>query len=311
MAVPPTRTRDPHPDAIDVAVTLAALVVVLFGERPLVDAVVVGGLGVVAPLALGPSRRWTVAAACAAPALVLSPGALAVVLVLPAVLAAGVAVVTALAAVTGPSDRPGPDRRAPSLADPIDAAAAVLAPVWALVATVSLLASAAGRELFDIGEPIVRLTAVHYLYAGTGALAIARRLRAAHTGPPRTAAVAVVATALAPPVVAAGFVLGEPVPQIGGAVLMTLGVWATAIVLLATARRTAGPAGRLRLVAGLVPWIPMVLAVAWATAQHVVGFPALSVPDMGRLHGLANGVGFVLLGLIATRVAPTTDGLAR
>jgi hypothetical protein len=50
----------------------------------------------------------------------------------------------------------------------------------------------------------------------------------------------------------------------------------------------------------------MVLAVGWAIAQHVVGFPALSIPDMARLHGVANGVGFVLAGLLATRAMDAT-----
>jgi hypothetical protein len=106
---------------------------------------------------------------------------------------------------------------------------------------------------------------------------------------------------MAPPVVAAGFVLNEALPQIGGAVLMTIGVWSSAAVLLVRAVSSRSAPNRLlRIVAGLTPWAPMVLAVSWATAQHVRDVPALSVPDMARLHGLANGLGFVLLGLLAT-----------
>lgn len=189
----------------------------------------------------------------------------------------------------------------------------VLVPVWAMVGAGSLLASVAEVELFDIGEPIVRLTAVHYLYAGTGALTIAHRTMVDGLPGARLPMVAVAATASAPPIVAAGFVLGHPIPQIGGAALMTVGIWVTAALLLSTLRQTSSTGNRaLRGLAGVTPWAPMVLAVAWATAQHVPGVPALSVPDMARTHGLANGVGFVILGLLSTRTpspcpAPSAD----
>ena len=292
------------PTGVDVVVTLAAMALALTGHRPLVDATVIGGLGVIAPLALGRSRWWTAAAVGTAVAFAMPAGRPAVSLLTPAGVAAILAVVRALRPVRTPVG--------------LDDAVRTLAAGWAVVAVGALAASVAGRELFDIGEPIVRLTAVHFLYAGVGALTVARRLRAEAdrptpgSAPARptvvsgTANVAVVATALAPPVVAVGFVLGAAAAQIGGAVLMTVGVWASALALLASTNRTPRPGRTLRVVAGLTPWVPMVLAVAWAIAQHVVGSPALSVADMGRWHGLANGVGFVLLGLLAT--GPVVDG---
>jgi YndJ-like protein len=92
------------------------------------------------------------------------------------------------------------------------------------------------------------------------------------------------------------------VPQVGGAVLMALGVCGVAALELRRAGRDAplGPGRRLLLGAsGLAVWAPMVLAVSWAAAQHA-GLPALPIPAMVRVHGVPNAVGFCLCGLLAT-----------
>lgn len=109
-----------------------------------------------------------------------------------------------------------------------------------------------------------------------------------------------VLTAAAPVVVASGFVTRSPLAQVGGAVAMAVGVWCTATLELRLA--TAGERSRtervLLFVSGAVIWLPMVLAVAWATGQYW-DFPALSIPAMERTHGVANSLGFVLAGLLA------------
>jgi len=292
-----------------IAVTVVSIGIVLVGgDRPLVDAMVIAGIGIVAPLALGGATSWSVATPPVALALVLDPGILATVLVVPALIAAG-RIVLGATTRDGSVDLPVLVARLRS----VDTAAAMLAPVWGLVAVISLMSSTAGLELFGIGEPIVLLTAIHYLYAGVGALTIARRLDEDRTLNRTLTIVAVAATGVAPAIVAAGFVLGHPLPQIGGAVLMTLGVWAAAAALLTKGLRATAPRDRVMLtVAGLTPWVPMVLAVAWATAQHVADAPAMSIPDMARFHGLTNGLGFVLLGLLATttRISAPQDGPA-
>lgn len=281
---------------LDPATVAAAMIgVTLVGNQPLIDALAIGGIGVIVPLALGGSTRWSVVAVISAVALAIGPGPAATVLLLPALVVAGASTASAARHL----DERGIaswGRRPWSLDD----AARLLGPTWALVAIASLMASTAEVTLFGIGEPIVRLTAIHYLYAGVGALAVAHRLRE-ERGPTPATSVALAATGIAPPIVAAGFVLTHPVPQIGGAVLMTVGVWLSAGVLLARAKDAPTRSrSALRTVSGLTPWVPMVLAVAWATAQHVADVPALSIPDMARFHGLANGAGFVFLGLLAT-----------
>ena len=248
-----------------------------FGQYLLVNVVVLGALVVVAPMALGGRRRWWASAAASVAVGMCVPPGWAVVFAFPlAVPLVG----AAWRARWGPITE-------------------VVSVLWAGAAAGALAASLAGLQLFGIGEPIVRLTAVHYLYAGVGALVIAGRLRGLGTTP-RLAAVAVGATAAAPPVVALGFVVRHPLPQVGGAVLMTVGVWAAAIALLAQARRWTGTRRTAAVLAGLATWVPMVLAVLWAASNYWLDVPALPVPVMARTHGVVNAVGFVVAGLWAT-----------
>lgn len=234
----------------------------LFGR--MIDGLLILGVAVVLPLALGGRWQWWAAAALGtAIALQLPPGPGAAALVLPWV---AVTVFLTLEQRT-------------------------LAAAYAAVAAFSLVASRLGVVAFDIREPIVQLTAVHYTYAGAAALTLAHK-----TG--HRAAVAF--TAAAPPVVALGFVTHAALPQVGGAVLMTIGVWLTASCHLRAAFRPGQRHRVLLAVSGAAVWIPMVLAVAWAAGQHWE-FPVLSIPDMARTHGVGNAVGFVLCGLLGRR----------
>jgi hypothetical protein len=180
----------------------------------------------------------------------------------------------------------------------LDVAARVLAATYGVIAMLSLLLSRSGVVLFELREPIVELTAVHYTFAGAAALVLAAHARRVARGT-RLATAAVILTASAPPFVALGFVSGAALPQVGGAVLMTLGVWATASLQLREA--LSGSRGVVRVllaISGLAIWVPMVLAVAWAAGQHW-DIPALSIRDMARTHGLVNAFAFVLCGLTA------------
>jgi hypothetical protein len=260
----------------------------------LIDLAVVVGVVVVLPLAIGGAWwRWAAAGAAVAVVLPLDRGLVAAVGVLPWL------ALTA-AHLVGRVRRAGPllfwDR-----ADVVGAVAAL----YALAAAGALVVSRLGLHLFDIREPIVELTAVHYLYAGTGALVLAGAVR----GPGRTADVAVALTAAAPPLVALGFVTRQALPQVGGALLMALGVWATAglqlrELLVERGRPTGRRVRRVRRVllgvSGLAVWAPMVLALAWAAGQHG-DVPHLAVADMVPLHGMPNALGFTVGGLLARR----------
>ncbi len=274
----------------------------------MIDLVVVLGAGLVLPVAL---RSWPAAwvgvAVSTALALAVTPGPVGLALALPWLVVAGAATVRSVAALlparlAAPRAprAPGPSGRAVVL----DAVAAVAAPAFAVVAGVALAESCGALGLVSYGEPITRLAVVHFTFAGTATTVLAAMAR--RRARPRWRAVATVGLLLAvaaPPVVALGFATGAAVPQVGGAVLMTAAAYAVAVAHLAEgvpARATT--VGRLLVVSGLSVWVPMVLAVAWALAQHTGG-PALSIPDMVRVHGSLNAFGFVGCGLAARWLA--------
>lgn len=189
-----------------------------------------------------------------------------------------------------------------------------------------LVISRLGLHPFDLSSDIVRLTAVHFHYAGFGmSILAATGLACADWMASRVAlSIGSVASIVGPPIVATGFVTDSGVAQVGGAVVVTVAAWTVGFgtFLLATSNSQArvvpswehGLAqwvGRILLViSSLSPLVPMLLAVQWALAQHV-DVPALSVRDMANTHGVLNGVGFVIAGLagwlLAGVVSPETE----
>jgi hypothetical protein len=195
------------------------------------------------------------------------------------------------------------------------------------VGGVWLVVSRLGLHPFGLSSDIVRLTAVHFHYAGFGMAVLAGTgLACADWMASRVALSLGSVTAIAgPPVVAVGFVTDSAVGQVGGAILVTVAAWSVAFgtFLLATSssqahvvvptwgRGVAQWIGRILLVvSSLSPLVPMLLAIQWALAQHV-DVPALSVRDMANTHGVLNGVGFVMAGLagwlLAGVVSPETE----
>lgn len=258
----------------------------------LIDQMVVLGVAATLPLALGGPGWWWIGAAASVLASFVVPVGWAGLFVAPFLVAAMATVIQVVAAAG--------QRRSWEHRDVVKAVASV----YALVAAGALVQSRSGAELFGLREPIIELTAVHYMFAGSGALVLAGAVRAGAGGRWGWAATgAVVCTASAPPVVACGFLTGAALPQVGGAVLMTLGVWLTAGLQLRAVvvhRRPTLPAVLLG-ISGFAVWAPMVLAVAWAAGQHW-DVPVLSIPDMARTHGLANALAFVICGLLGRRL---------
>jgi len=271
------------------ALVAGVTVVTALGHAPLtpVDLLVLLGVAVVLPLAFPRGWSWFVATSAALVALLLPVGILACSFAAPWIV---VAITTAVSRVQL-------SRLLPDLPHVARTAAAG----YALVGSAAFTASRLGVGLFGTQEPIVELTAVHFTFAGCGALVLATRFIG--RGPRRSSATARVATVLiatAPAFVAAGFVSHHALPQVGGAVVLTVGVWLTATLELVAARDRSRPApDRLLLVvSGLAVWGPMVLAVSWAAGQHW-DVPALSIDLMVRTHGVANALAFVVCGLVA------------
>jgi hypothetical protein len=172
--------------------------------------------------------------------------------------------------------------------------------VYLTVGATWLVASRLGLEPVGIGEPIVELTAVHFHFAGfAAALLAARTYEVAASVTPRWAAAGALLTIAAPPIVAIGFTTGSAPAQIGGALLLSTGVWiVAALTLAAVIPVTAGTGAKALLgVSALSVGAPMVLAVFWAAGQHF-DVPALDVPAMARIHGTLNAFGFSLVGLL-------------
>lgn len=244
---------------------------------PVMNLALVLGVGVVMPLALrGSPVPWLAAAAGVVISLALPPGPLAALFVTPWV------VLTVIAGVRAVLQRkPWP----------------ALVAGFAGTASLALVASRLELTLFGINEPIVKLTALHFTYAGAGTLALALRLHELRPG--RWSSVARVLVLIAPPLVASGFVTRSAVGQVGGASVMTAGVWLVALLQFPDAR--FGPMRWVWRVSCLSPLVAMVLGVAWAASQYWPWIPALTVPDMVPTHGALNAFGFVLCGHLAAR----------
>lgn len=186
----------------------------------------------------------------------------------------------------------------------LDDLVAVGAPAFAATAGAALVQTCLGVPVFGIHEPIVQLTAVHFTFAGAGGLALAGVVRRHALGRPRSlAGAAIVLTAVAPPIVAIGFLTHAPFPQVGGAIAMTAGVWCTAAAQLGVLKRQRAVVRGLAVASSAAVGLAMPFGVAWAAAQHWGSVPALSIPDMVRTHGMLNGVLFIPCGLLAWRLA--------
>ncbi|MFT3712238.1 MAG: YndJ family transporter [Archangium sp.] len=166
---------------------------------------------------------------------------------------------------------------------------------FAGTASIALITSRLQATPFGITEPIVKLTALHFTYAGAGTLMLAQRLN--ELRPSRLTRVTRWLVFIAPPIVATGFVTRISVAQVGGALVMTAGVW-----LVATQQFSDAVRGRARVLwwlSSLAPWVAMVLGVAWAANLYWPSIPALTVVDMVPTHGALNAFGFVLCGHVA------------
>lgn len=117
------------------------------------NAALVLAVAVIMPLAFRSSWwPWLVAAACVIGSLWLDAGAVAAVLLLPWVGLLGARLIRSASALD------------------------VIAAGFGLVSASALIFSRFEWSLFGITEPIIKLTALHFSYAGVGTFTLARRL---------------------------------------------------------------------------------------------------------------------------------------
>ncbi|MBL8918977.1 MAG: YndJ family transporter [Myxococcaceae bacterium] len=244
---------------------------------PVMNVALVLGVAVVMPLAF--QRRftpWQVAALAVAASLAVAPG-------WPAGAVLGPWLFLCLVEVVGALRR--------------KRVANVVMAGFGVTAALALVASRLEVTLFEIPEPIVKLTAVHFSYAGVGALSLAQRL--VQERPTRARQLVGGLLMLAPPIVALGFITRLALFQVGGAALMAVGVCGVAVFAALEANRRAAWPHRLLLLTAASPWVAMALALAWAANQYWPAIPALTVVDMVPTHGALNAFGFILPGHLA------------
>jgi hypothetical protein len=169
-----------------------------------------------------------------------------------------------------------------------------------------LLARAGLRPLgFD--DAIVRLTAVHFHFAGWVAPLFAARVLVAMQQrdevAPRWALGAMWGAVLGPAMVGVGITVSQitttRMSELVSALALASCLWVLGAATLSVARRgVRSPAARGLLNASSATLgLTMVLAVAYAYARVTHG-PWPTIPFMARWHGVANAVGYALFGLL-------------
>ena len=190
-------------------------------------------------------------------------------------------------------------------ADLLSAVGRLAVPAFALVAVGFLVQHRLEVDPVGVGSTIIRLTAVHFAYAGaaTAAVLTASLERTDQEGRgPRGLAVALPLALVGPPVTALGFA-ALPALQVLGAAVITVALWTWSASAGGVVPTTAPRLQRtLWAVARLAVLGSMPLAAWWAFGT-VAGLVVLSIPTMAATHGVPNAVGFVGCGLVALRGA--------
>ncbi|MER5732090.1 YndJ family protein [Streptomyces sp. NPDC002138] len=251
--------------------------------------VVPAGLRLIDPVRLRATARWW--------PLLATPGA--VCLWLPrGPLAGTLAALYAAATVALALRTPARLLRTRSLAPPEIAVLTAL--VTPSVAGAALVAERTGHRLFGFDLDILTLTVPHFHFAGfTAALVAGLVCRAAAPGPwARWAACSVPGGTL---LVLVGYFVDDWA-ELVGAVVLTSGMWAVALLTWREIRpgaRDGGTRALLATSAGVLV-VTMLLALWWALGE-ASGIPHPTVTWMAATHGLGNALGFALCSVLAWR----------
>lgn len=166
------------------------------------------------------------------------------------------------------------------------------------VGGIHLVASRLGHPLAGFPEPIVLLTAIHFHYTAFAAPILSGLAARALSGPAgflaKAAGLGLVAGT---PLLAAGF-LFSPVLKSAAVGLLVAAMLVAAAVQGAAARKLRMPARLLLLLSSLAVMAGMGLAAVYEHG-YATGRAWLSIQEMAWSHGLLNGLGFSLGGLLA------------
>jgi len=167
--------------------------------------------------------------------------------------------------------------------------AAMMFPV---VGGIHLVSSRLGHPLAGFPEPIILLTAIHFHYT-----AFAAPILAALAGG-RLGKVAGLGLVGGTPLLAAGF-LFSPHLKAAAVGVLVVGVVGVAVAQLAAVARLKSRTARLLLAASSLSVIAGMALAALYEHGFYTGRSWLSISQMAWSHGLLNGVGFSLGGLLA------------
>ena len=179
--------------------------------------------------------------------------------------------------------------------------------IYLLVGGMWLVMSRLGMQPLGFGDTIVLLTAVHFHFAGFAApilAGLAGRIingRGAARQLFQFAAVGIIAGT---PIVATGITF-SPLVAFIGAIVISLGLFLLAIVVLVWVIRSVGslPAQLLLGVSAGSSAFGMVLACLYAYSL-VTKTLIIDIPHMAMTHGVVNAFGFALCGLLAWSLVP-------
>jgi len=162
-----------------------------------------------------------------------------------------------------------------------------------------LVASRAGLRPMGFQEPIILLTAVHFHYSGFATALIAaatwREFERKRLSMPGWQTL-VWLVALLPFVLAAGFVF-SPWLRFIAAISLSASVTALALILWWIAADWSNPAKIYLRLAALAAVGAFSLAGHYAVSEYFHK-DGITIPGMANSHGLLNGLGFVLLGML-------------
>lgn len=256
--------------------------------------VVPAGLRLIDPVGLRRTARlWPLPAALGAVCLWLPRGLPATA---PAALYAAACLALAVGGCRAVRRKPGSTGRVPG---PVDIAVATALASPAIAGT-ALVAERAGYRLFGFDLDILALTVPHFHYAGFAAALVAGLVcRAAAPGPvARWAAYSVPAGTL---LVLLGYFVDDWA-ELAGAVVLTGGMWAVALVTWREVR-PAGPdrCTRALLSTSAVVLVATMLLALWWALGEATGIPHPTLTWMAATHGLGNALGFALCSVLAWR----------
>jgi hypothetical protein len=178
--------------------------------------------------------------------------------------------------------------------------AAALFPV---VGGIHLVASRLGHALAGFPEPIVLLTAIHFHYTAFAAPILASLI----SGPDgRWGRVGGIGLIGGTPLLAAGF-LFSPVLKAAAVAILVASVIVLAGAQFAARRRVRPPRARALLALSSVAVIAGMLLAGIYEHGFYTGRSWLSIPEMAWSHGLLNGVGFSLCGLLGWKLNREAD----